>query len=142
MLGSNLICIALADISAKAHVESCVLQQVVDEGSGGGFSVGAGDADLLCRVVAACKFNLGDNGDAVFLHLLHHGNCSRDARGLHHFIGTEDKLLRVLSLLEGDVPLLEGFYIGILDLSLVREEHIESFHFCQNRSAYSAFRAA
>ena len=119
VLGSHLIGIALADISAKANVEASILEEVVDEGGSGGLAVGSGDADLLCRVVAACKFNLGDDGDAVLLHLLHHGHGAGDAGGFHHLIGIKDEFLRMLTLLKGNVPLAEGIGITFLDLSLV-----------------------
>ena len=58
VLGSHLIGVAFADIAAQSYVESCVFQEVINEGGGGGFSVGAGDADFLRGVVAAGEFYL------------------------------------------------------------------------------------
>ena len=132
MLGRYLVSVAFADIAAQAHVEAGVLQQVVDERGGGGFAVGSGDANLLCAVVAARKFNLGHHADAFFADFLHHGYGTRDAGALDHLIRIEDEFLRVLPLFEGNLPLPELCGIRFLDLPLVAQEHIESFYFCQN----------
>lgn len=138
MLGGHLVGVALADIAAQAHVQSRVLQQIVDEAGGGSLAVGAGDANLLGTVEAAGELNLAHHADALLANLLHHGHGTRDAGALHHLIGIQDKLLRMLPLLKGNVPLPQGIGITVLDLSLVAKKHIESFHFCQNCGSYAA----
>ena len=142
MLGRDLIGVGLADVAAEAHVQAGVLQQVVDQGRGRGLAVGAGDADLLRGVEAARELDLGHDVRALLPELPHQGNGARDARGLDDLVGVEDQALRVVALLEGDFPLLEFIDILLLDLSLVRQEHVEPFDLCENGCAHSAFGAA
>ena len=74
--------------------------------------------------------------------LLHHRHGTRDARGLDDLVGVEDQFLRVVAFLVGNVPLLQGFDIFVLDLPLVGQEDLVTFHFCKDGCAHSAFGAA
>ena len=75
LLGSHLESIALSDVAAEAHIHTCVLEQVIDEGCSCGLSVASGDAHFLCRVISACKLDLRDDADAAVSDLLHHRCC-------------------------------------------------------------------
>ena len=71
VLGGHLESVALADVAAEAHVESCVLKQIVDQGRRGGLSVASCDADLFRGVVAAGELDLGDDVRALRLKFPH-----------------------------------------------------------------------
>ena len=105
-------------------------------------AVGPRDADLLGRVIPARELNLGDDVRPLRPKLLHHRHGTRDARGLDDLVGIEDQFLRVTAFLEGNVPLLQRFDILVLDLPLVGQEDLMTFHFCEDGCAHSAFSAA
>ena len=139
LLGCHLEGVALAYVAAEAHVQACVLKQVVDERSGGGLPVGSGYADFLRGVVAACEFYLGDHGSALGYELFHERSAVGNARALHDLVGRKHLALGVATLFEGDVPAAEHSRILFFDLPVVGQENIESFYFCEDRSANSAF---
>ena len=139
LLGCHLKGVALADVAAKAHVEACVLQQVVDERGGGGLAVGTGYADLFGVVVAPCELDFGDHRSALGDEFLNQRSAVGNARALHYLVGREHLALGVAALFVGDVPFAEHCRIFFLDLPVVGQENLKTFHFCEDRCANSAF---
>ena len=76
---------------------------------------------------------------ALFNCLLHHGSRVGDAGRLDNFIGIEYFFFRMLSFLIGNLPFLKFLGILFLDLSLVAQEHIKTFHFGQNCGTDATF---
>ena len=138
----DLVGVALADVAAESHVESCVLKQVVDQGCRGGLAVASGDADLLRRVVAAGELDLGDDVDSLRLDLLDDRGGAWNAGTLDHLIGVQDKFLSVMTFLEADVPFAEFVRKVVGNLSVVGKEDIESFHLSENSGSDSALSAS
>ena len=53
LLSSHLVGVTLADVAAQSDVQTCVLEEVIDQGSSGGLAVASCDAHLLCRVISS-----------------------------------------------------------------------------------------
>ena len=142
LLGGHLISVAHSDIASQTYVEACLLEQVVDQGSSRGLSVGSGNTDLLGRIVTACELDFGDYSDSFLFDLLHHRNGRRYARALDDLVGIQNQFLSMLTLLERDIPFLESLDILPVYLSLVGKKDIESFDFREYCGTHTAFRTA
>ncbi len=142
MFRGYLVGVALADVAAQPHVQACVLQQVVDQGSGRGLAVAAGDADFLRGVVPARKFDLGNDMRTLLLQLAHHRGRAGDAGAFYNLVGVEDEFLGMLSLLEGNLPFAQFVRIFRIDGSLIGQEHVEAFHLCEHGGSHAAFRSS
>ena len=92
-LGSHLISIALADVTAQTHVHSCLLEEMINQGSGSGLSVATCDAHLLCIVIATCELDFRDHIDAAVCEFSHHRGSCRDAGALDDLVCIENKIL-------------------------------------------------
>ncbi len=79
--------------------------------------------------------------DALLLDLLHHRGIVRDARTLHHFVGIQDFILAMASLLERNVPFLQVIGVMVGYLAIVGKENVESFHLCKHGGTDSALSA-
>ena len=141
-LGSHLKGVALADVAAQAYVETGLLEQIVDQGGGGSLAVGTGYADLLGAVVARSEFNLGHNVGSLGRQCLYHGRCGGDAGTLDHLVGVQYLVGGMSAFLEGDFPFAQHVGIFLLDASVVGEEYVKSFYFCEHRGSYAALGPA
>ena len=142
LLRSYLVGIALSDVSAESDVQSGLLEKMIDKRCRCRLSVASCDADLLCRVIASCKFDLRNHIDALLHHLLHHRGCGRDAGTLDDLVCVEDEILGMSALLVRYLPLVEHGCVILGNLTHIREEHIITFNLCEDCGAYSAFASA
>ena len=110
----------------------------MDQRGGRGLAVGAGDADLLGAVVARRELDLRDDVRPLLAQGLDHRRGAGDARTLDDLVGIEDERRRMTALLEGDLPLLQGRQIFVLDLPVVGQEDVESLDFGEHCGAYAA----
>ena len=138
LLGRDLQRVALADVAAQAGVQAGFPEQVIDQGRGRGLAVGPRDADLLRAVVARGEFDFRYDVRALLAEGLHHGGRAGDARTLDDLVRIQDAFRGVPALLEGDVPLLQGLEVLVLDLPVVGQEDVESFYFRQHGGAHAA----
>ncbi len=76
---------------------------------------------------------------ALLLYLLHYRHSAWDAGTLDDLIGVEDKLFSMMALLEVDFPFAQFLGEMLRNLSVVRKEHIESFHLGENSGSDTAF---
>ena len=72
LLGSDLHCVALADVAAESYVEAGFGQQVVYQRGRRGLAVRSGDADLLCTVEARGEFYFAHDVGALVGELAHY----------------------------------------------------------------------
>ncbi len=132
MFGCHLVCVALADIAAQPYVQACLLKQIIDQRSGGRFSIAAGNAYFLCSVISSCKFNLRDNPYSCFSDFLDHRSRAGYSGALDDLICAENQCFRVPALFERNLPFLELQNIFVSDFSVVGKKNIKPFHFCED----------
>ena len=142
LLGGHLQGVTLADVAAQADVQARFLEEVVDQRGRGGLAVGAGDADFLRVVVARSEFDFGDDVRALAREFLDEWGRGGDAGAFDDLVGAENLRLAVAAFFEGDVPLAQHRRVVFPDVSVVGKEDVETFYFCEHRSAYAAFRSA
>ena len=129
LFGGYLVGVTLAYVSSQTHVQACLLEQVVEQGSGGGLAVGAGYADLLCLVVSGCELYFGDDLGPLLFEFSYDG-CSRwYPWTFDDFVCSEDSLFAVTTLFIFYIPLFQGLDIFVLNLSTVREKDFQAFNF-------------
>ena len=138
LLGSHLKGVALAYVPAEACVQPCLLKQVVDQGGGRRLAVRSSDADFLRAVVAGGEFYLRDYVYSFLPELPDDGCSLRYARTLDYFVGIENLLPAVSSLLVADAPFVQGGGVFALYLTAVGQEYVEAFYFCEDSCANSA----
>ena len=103
----------------EAHLFACILQNLLNEECGGGFAVGAGDADPWSRSTGAlvihtqlpCEFHLAHHGDATALGFQHERGAGVEHRGRHDVVHMVP------------VHVIKGVEIG-LGLPLVDANHV------------------
>ncbi len=134
--------VALPDVAAQPHVQTRLLEQVVDQRGRSGLAVASRDADLLRRVITPGEFDFRDYMDACIGNFPDNRGAQRNAWAFDHLIGIENELLGVGSALERNVPVPEHCGILVPDLPAVGKKDIEPFDFCEDRSTHAALTAS
>ena len=121
-----------SDVARQAHVVACRLEDMIDERRRCRLAVRAGDADHLRVGVATRKLYLADNVYTLLHRSLHHRSLLRYTRTLDDFVGRENLLLGMLTLLPLDGVVVEQLLVFVLDGRHVANEHVETFLLCQH----------
>ena len=138
LLGCHLKSVALAYVASQSHVQPSLGEEVVDQGGGGGFAVGSGDADLFRIVVPGGKLDFGDDAGTLGGKFANQRGLLRDARALDHLVGVEYQLTGVTALLVTDFPAIEHCRILLLNLSVVGKKHIKAFYLGEDCGSHAA----
>ena len=118
-LGRHLECVAFSYVSSQSHVQTRLLEQVVDERCSGGLAVRPRYAYFLRVVIARRELDFGNYRGVQGLELFDDGYARRNAWTLYNLVGRENFLLRVTAFLIIDSPFVEGFLIFRLYLPVV-----------------------
>ena len=119
VLGCYLKGVALANVASQAYIESCLLQEIVDEGSSGGLAVGPGDADFLRGVITRRELDFGYDVCPLCFKLFHNGNGVGNTRALDYLICAQYEFLSMAALLIGNLPTVEDIPVFLLDFPVV-----------------------
>ena len=138
----DLQCERMADVASQTHVVACLAENMVDEARRGCFAVGTRDTNHFRLRIAACELDFADNGNAFCDGLRHDGCRVGNARALDDFVGTENALLRVLTLFPRNSAFVEHLFVLILDVRPVRNEHVETLFLGQCCGSHTALGCA
>ncbi len=106
---------AVADVSRQAHIQSCTLENMVNERGGSGLTVRPGNTNHFSGSVAPGKLYLRDNGRALFFQFQYHRSIVGDTGTFHHLISVQNQFLCVLSLFPGNVILVQQCLVLVFD---------------------------
>lgn len=119
----------LAYITGQADIQSCTLENVIDEAGGGGLSVRTGDADHLGIRIASGKFYFRDNRCALFFQFQNQRSIVWNTRAFNYLVGIQNQFFGMMAFFPGNTVAVEQFFVLVLDGGHVRYERLESFHF-------------
>ena len=127
------------DIACQSDIISRRFEDMKDERSGRGFAITARDTHHFGPRIASRKLYFADDMRALSHEFAHHRRLFRNTGTLDYFVGIEDFGFRVLPFFPRNAVVVEEFFIFILNLRHVRNEHLETFFASQNGCSGTAF---
>ena len=141
-VAGNLKSQRLADVPGQSGVDTGVCQNVMGQQRCCRLAVRAGYAYHFRIGVAAGELYLADYIDSFLLKSLDNGSGVGNSRALDNFVGFENTLHGVASLLPFYALFVEHAAISVGYLSIVAEEDFPPLVFGENSCADAAFAAA
>src|SRR5690554_1211840 len=112
---------------------------MINEARRGCFAVAPCDAYYFRIGVADTQLDLRNNRNALFSYLPNDGYGIGDARAFHHLVDLQYPLFRVPLLFKIDFILFQCLSVWFLQLTIIREEDIESLFLTEEGSTYATF---
>ena len=133
---------ALADVACQTYIQTCTLENMVNQGSGGRFSVRTGDTNHFGISIASGKLYLGDHRCALSFQFQDDRGIIRDTGAFDNLVGIQNEFFGMVSFFPGNMMAVEKFLIFVLDGGHVRNKRLKSFYFCEYGCTCAAFASS